>query len=261
MKTRTLLPAISLACLAVIAVSPAAFAETSLDQQSGPEIQTQLGVFATLSTGQSFTAGLTGDLTALELYLREIWATPTVPLRVGLYEAVGDLPSGSELTFETLDPADLALAGTPTRISFANPMSVVAGGHYAVLLTSTGGGFPNGAYAANASASQYAGGCAFQNSGAGNVCFNNDLAFATYVWHPDPVEATQAAPAALLQQIKEPVEGCSAFRAGAELNWAGVDGGGWGSSWAQWANDGAGGAVCTRTVEYSANEGRWHVQG
>ena len=33
--------------------------------------------------------------------------------------------------------------------------------------------------------------------------------------------------------------------------------GGWTMSWAQWANGGAGGSVCTRTLTYEVNSSRW----
>jgi hypothetical protein len=38
-----------------------------------------------------------------------------------------------------------------------------------------------------------------------------------------------------------------------------VSSGGWGESWAQWMNAGQGGAVCTRTLFYSAAQSRWIV--
>lgn len=41
------------------------------------------------------------------------------------------------------------------------------------------------------------------------------------------------------------------------LNWSDVAAGGWGMSWAQWVNDGAGGSVCTRTLVYDADLGAW----
>lgn len=44
-------------------------------------------------------------------------------------------------------------------------------------------------------------------------------------------------------------------------NWAGVESGGWSLSWAEWANGGTGGTVCTRTLAYSDSTGRWAVAG
>ena len=53
---------------------------------------------------------------------------------------------------------------------------------------------------------------------------------------------------------------CTEFASEA-LNWAGVSGGGWGESWAQWMNGGMGGPVCTRTLVYSNALSRWTVGG
>ena len=44
------------------------------------------------------------------------------------------------------------------------------------------------------------------------------------------------------------------------LNWGGVASGGWGESWAQWMNDGAGGDVCTRTLAYNTSTAAWEVE-
>ena len=67
------------------------------------------------------------------------------------------------------------------------------------------------------------------------------------------------APPDVLQQVGAPADGdCSAFR-DASLDWSGVGSGGWGRSWAQWVNEGRGGAVCTRTLTYSTNAGHFVV--
>lgn len=63
-------------------------------------------------------------------------------------------------------------------------------------------------------------------------------------------------PAPTIQQVGMPSGGCSAV-VDANLNWAGVASGGWGQSWAQWANGGNGGPVCTRTLNYSTAVDRW----
>jgi len=57
-------------------------------------------------------------------------------------------------------------------------------------------------------------------------------------------------PAPVPQQFGLPASGTCDEAAPADLNWAGVPSGGWGISWAQWMNDGNGGAVCTRTLSY-----------
>lgn len=65
-----------------------------------------------------------------------------------------------------------------------------------------------------------------------------------------------SAPPPIIQQVGMPSGGCSAV-VDADLNWAGVAAGGWGQSWAQWANGGNGGPVCTRTLSYSVAADRW----
>ena len=74
---------------------------------------------------------------------------------------------------------------------------------------------------------------------------------------PAPSSNSGSAPSPILQQFgildTDTCDGKSA----AHLNWAGVADGGWGRSWAAWANDGRGGAVCTRTLRYDTGWARW----
>lgn len=71
--------------------------------------------------------------------------------------------------------------------------------------------------------------------------------------------STSSAPAPIVQQFGRPSTGSCDAAAPTTLNWAGVASGGWGESWAQWANGGAGGAVCTRTLTYSESRSVWIV--
>jgi len=66
-------------------------------------------------------------------------------------------------------------------------------------------------------------------------------------------------PAPLVQQFGRPASGTCETVASSDLNWGGVPSGGWSESWAQWMNDGIGGAVCTRTLVYSDNLGAWTI--
>lgn len=66
-------------------------------------------------------------------------------------------------------------------------------------------------------------------------------------------------PPDVLQQVKAAGDdGCSSVD-DAALNIGGAGAGGWGRSWAQWVNDGRGGAVCTRTLTYSSDAGHYVV--
>lgn len=72
--------------------------------------------------------------------------------------------------------------------------------------------------------------------------------------------ACGSGPADVIQQVGASPDG-SCTITDAALNIGGAESGGWGASWAQWMNEGKGGAVCTRTLTYSANSGHWVVAG
>ena len=71
--------------------------------------------------------------------------------------------------------------------------------------------------------------------------------------------ASSSTPISIIQQFGTPTSGTCESMAPESLNWSGVASGGWGESWAQWMNGGNGGAVCTRTLVYSAAQSRWVV--
>lgn len=68
------------------------------------------------------------------------------------------------------------------------------------------------------------------------------------------------APLPIVQQFAKPASGTCDSVQPAGLDWAGVASGGWGESWAQWVNEGSGGAVCTRTLVYSGAQARWVIE-
>ena len=71
-------------------------------------------------------------------------------------------------------------------------------------------------------------------------------------------ELAYGGPREVLQQIVAPEKGCEAVSR-PDLDWANVRSGGWGLSWAQWTNNGNGGAVCTRTLVYSTSQSKWLI--
>lgn len=75
---------------------------------------------------------------------------------------------------------------------------------------------------------------------------------------PTAETSSDARPSAIMQQVGMPSAGCADYE-NADLNIGGAASGGWGQSWAQWVNDGEGGAVCTRTLVYSPTLGSWMV--
>jgi hypothetical protein len=68
--------------------------------------------------------------------------------------------------------------------------------------------------------------------------------------NPSSSASGDAGPPAVFQQFATPAMGTCDAAQPEGLNWAGVASGGWSESWAQWANGGQGGTVCTRMLEY-----------
>lgn len=68
-----------------------------------------------------------------------------------------------------------------------------------------------------------------------------------------------SAPAPVVQQFGKPSTGTCDEAQPEGLNIGGASGGGWGESYAMWMNNGTGGFVCTRTLNYSSALGHWIV--
>ena len=68
-----------------------------------------------------------------------------------------------------------------------------------------------------------------------------------------------SSPASEIQQFGLPTSGNCEDGVTEAMNWSGIGMDGWGISWAQWMNAGAGGAVCTRTVVYDTSTAKWTV--
>lgn len=66
-------------------------------------------------------------------------------------------------------------------------------------------------------------------------------------------------PPPVLQQVPMPTSGSCVDVDDSLYNWGGAGFGGWGESWAQWANAGSGGPVCTRTLIYNSAFGIWVI--
>ena len=72
--------------------------------------------------------------------------------------------------------------------------------------------------------------------------------------------AASSAPAPRIQQFEMPATGTCDEAQPEGLNWGGASSGGWGESWAEWANEGQGGPVCTRTLAYNNSTATWQVR-
>ena len=90
----------------------------------------------------------------------------------------------------------------------------------------------------------------------GNASINSVLATLTISVTALPSDVP---PPDLLQQVGAPSASSCAAVIDTTLNWAGAPSGGWGTSWAQWMNQGKGGAVCSRSL-YWLPSGKWSVR-
>ncbi len=73
------------------------------------------------------------------------------------------------------------------------------------------------------------------------------------------VAPMQNVPADILQQVPVPPAGSCAAVVDTAFSYGTSVSGGWGLTWAQWINHGAGGPVCSRTLHYEQAQGRWTV--
>ena len=126
--------------VAIGVMSPAQAAST-LDQgiaYPGNDCNTE--VYSAVGLGQSFTAGLSGSLTSVELYLVDVAPVGSEPgLTVELKSASSDLPTGSVLATATIPDSDVPSSPGLVTVTFSSPATLTAGQQYAILVTTTEG--------------------------------------------------------------------------------------------------------------------------
>lgn len=216
--------------------------------------------FVAQRLSQSFTAGVTGTLTSVDVGVSQS-LSPT-NLTIAIFDAVSGLPVGTSRVSRTLAGADLSAVTSGQAlvpVSFSSPMSVTAGATYAIVTSTTASSPAKFEWYRSV---PYARGTAAYDDGSGPG-WNSlpyDFTFATYVISdPAPQSGAPDLPAAITQQFGKTDAGSCDVAAPESLNWAGVAGGGWSESWAEWMNDGTGGVVCTRTLIFSVAQGGWTI--
>lgn len=230
--TQVALPVVVLASGLVVA--PAAQAASTLDQNV-PDSASNTSVESTKNVTQSFTAGLTGALTSIDIALQEYGSGGDVT--VGVYAVDGSgKPTGAALASTIVPPSAIPPLGAWSagaaivNVAFSPAPQVIAGTQYAYVIAApnaTGGAF----YSAYEAASPYTGGAAWfctPNSCTWST-LSADLGFRTYVDTGTPLDLT------LWQKAYARAAGdtCDA---------------GWSPSWMQWPNGGTGGFVCVKNT-------------
>jgi hypothetical protein len=241
------------AVTAAVALGAPAQAASTIDQVSSGTVTATINSSSGNQSGQSFTAGRSGLLTQIDI--GRVARTGSIgSLTVRVFAASAGLPVGGVLASATLAESEVPTPLTGTiAVRFSSPATVTAGQQYAFVLVPQS----SSVQIEMIEPGTYAGGFTVDNGPAswGPVLNSDpDFVFTTYV---DSGSTLQPAP--VLQQFGKPTTGTCAEGASESLNWAGASSGGWGDSWAEWMNDGRGGAVCTRTLVYSNAQAKWIV--
>jgi len=137
---------------------------------------------------QTFTAGLTGALTEVELAIGyEGDSTPTGSVTVEIHSGS---PTGTLLGSSSLGPSGIPeFVGSAPDVFVAftfSGVSVVAGNVYAIVITASNAQYdpPHYVVADYYLSDSYAAGTAYYNDGSGWIDLTYDIAFKTYVAEP-----------------------------------------------------------------------------
>ena len=199
--------------------------------------------------GEYFTAGVTGSLTGMDLFLSKGTSGATAvtqPLIISVYATSSGLPAGTALATVAVLPSSLPYDGgahvtpTPTRITFAVPIPITAGTQYAftAVTSESAGSYQVWSNLGTRAPGTYA----MFSSPAGSAWALDTIVpmtfgFVTYL------DAAGGRDLSLWQ------------KAYARSSAAEVCQAGWDPSWMQWPNAGKGGFVCVRnTYAYYPNE-------
>jgi hypothetical protein len=182
-KLRRSVPGTLLVVCAACALAPGAAVAGTLDQQQ-TDTPVYNSIYAPDRFAQSFTAGLSGGLDQVDLYLSGPAPSPTAPLKVEIRDFYVGAPGGIVLASQSV-PAS-TFSASFISVKFATPAPVVVGAQYAIVAYSaTGAGNPYLWFLTTAN--PYAGGNKFAagtsppSLGTWSGYPTGDYAFKTYV--------------------------------------------------------------------------------
>jgi hypothetical protein len=174
-------------------VAPGVAGAGTLDQQHTGSVVGRAPIFGEASQAQTFTAGLSGHLDQVDLFLDDNSGPPATvgPLTVEIRNAVGDAPGSTVLAARTLQVTDVPTTPAFVPVVFAAPAGVSAGTQYAIV-AHTGD-----AYSWGITPTPYPGGrsCVASSSPpttAWECTVSGDVVFKTYVKQPARLSATPA---------------------------------------------------------------------
>ena len=244
--------AVAISALSVFGVSSGvAQAATTLDQSY--DVGTSNQAVPRGSLGQVVTPGLSGQLTNVDVNLLKLGIAPG-GVTVSIRNVSAGLPTGSDLAAVYIPDSSIGTAASWIQVNFSTPVTITAGTPFAIVVSDANNA--NEYFWRHESPGTYAGGEGSRAIPTWTLYSPSyDFNFRTYV----DTTGSGSTPPPVLQQFGMPSSGTCDVAAPVMLNWGGASSGGWGNSWAQWANGGIGGPVCTRTLVYSNSASRWIV--
>jgi len=128
-----------------------------LDQSQENLGDSEILVYDNRSLAQTFTAGISGELSGVDVYFESVSSEAFGPVTFGIYTTSSGIPDGSALWTSTFTPTATGWHSVDT--SSGAPV-LVASGTYAIVLTSTDSSFsaPNTRWAVDRSGNLYSGG-------------------------------------------------------------------------------------------------------
>jgi hypothetical protein len=192
---RVFLSALAVGAAACVLAPGAALAGTLDQQQSTVNISGARAIDSSLSIAQTFTAGISGGLDGVDLYLSKS-STPSAPLTVEIRNVSGAGPGTTVLASLSIPAASVpTFPAAFVSSGFAAPAPLTAGTRYAIVAYSStisyyewGGGVDG--------TSPYAGGEGFYTPGSPpSGSWANDTADRTFRTYVTPVPTGQRAAA------------------------------------------------------------------
>jgi hypothetical protein len=207
-KAVVLAPVAAVVLLLGVAASASA---GTLDQQQTVAGGLGYGIDSTHSVAQTFTAGISGGIDQVDLFLYEVAGTPSAPLNVQIRDAFGGVPGGTVLAGQTIPATALTSSPAFTPIHFTPAAPVTAGTLYTIVAFSAAAAPPDYGWGASSTDNPYPGGGGFTAGGSPSGPWTPitlpaaDLAFKTYVvpTPPSPPSTATGQRAASLKRCKQ----------------------------------------------------------
>jgi hypothetical protein len=194
-KVRGALLATLIVVCAACALAPAAALAGTLDQQQ-TDFSVGTGTIDSSETSaQTFTAGLSGGIDQVDLYL-ETSGSPTTPLNVEIRDVSGGAPVTTVLAGQSIPVSSVPAAGSWVTVNFATSAPVTAGGQYAIVAYSSPVSVTQHYFWGYGGNSYAGGGFAYTNTSPPSgpwTSTTTDLAFKTYVAQPKAATGERAA--------------------------------------------------------------------